>query len=208
MEVLLAIKPEFVEKIFSGEKNYEFRKVVFKKEVDKVLIYASSPISKVVGEFEVKAVIQASLSKLWDVTKEGAGISEAYFRDYFKNKHEGCAIKIGRVKKYDMNGEMIYPIEIETANKVIDVDYETSKKIDSAFHEENETVIGWQTITFKKKRVAVLVKNITQLVAIPKKGYAVKYRPGFSGDECKCYITEGVYGYLRTRLDFESQYQN
>lgn len=33
MEVLLAIKPEFVEKIFSGEKKYEFRKVVFKKEV-------------------------------------------------------------------------------------------------------------------------------------------------------------------------------
>ena len=101
MEVLLAIKPEFVEKIFSGEKKYEFRKVVFKKEVDKVLIYASSPISKVVGEFEIKTVIQASLSKLWDVTKEGAGISEDYFRDYFKNKHEGCAIRIGRVKKYD-----------------------------------------------------------------------------------------------------------
>lgn len=130
------------------------------------------------------------------------------FKDTKGKEYDIPISSIDGIKKFDMNGEMIYPIEIETANKVIDVDYETSKKIDSAFHEENETVIGWQTITFKKKRVAVLVKNITQLVAIPKKGYAVKYRPGFSGDECKCYITEGVYGYLRTRLDFESQYQN
>lgn len=130
------------------------------------------------------------------------------FKDTKGKEYDIPISSIDGIKKFDMNGEMIYPIVIETANKTIDVDYETSKKIDSAFREENETVIGWQTITFKSKRVAVLIKDITQLIAIPKKGYAIKYKPGFSGDECECYITEGVYGYLRTRLDFESQYQN
>lgn len=130
------------------------------------------------------------------------------FKDTKGKEYDIPISSIDGVKKFNLNGEMIYPIEIETANKVIGVDYETAKKIDSAFWEENETVIGWQTITFKSKRVAVLIKDITQLIAIPKKGYAIKYKPSFSGDECECYITEGVYGYLRTRLDFESQYQN
>ena len=31
MKVLLSIKPEFVEKIFSGEKRFEYRKFAFKK---------------------------------------------------------------------------------------------------------------------------------------------------------------------------------
>ena len=30
MKVLLSIKPEFVEKIFSGEKRFEYRKNIFK----------------------------------------------------------------------------------------------------------------------------------------------------------------------------------
>jgi hypothetical protein len=52
--VLLSIKPEFVEKIFSGLKKYEFRRVIFKsKSVSRVVIYASSPVQRVVGEFAV-----------------------------------------------------------------------------------------------------------------------------------------------------------
>ena len=53
MNVILSIKPEFVEKIFSGEKQYEYRKVLFKQKVDTVYIYASRPISKIVGEFKI-----------------------------------------------------------------------------------------------------------------------------------------------------------
>ena len=40
MNVILSIKPEFVEKIFSGEKQYEYRKILFKQKVDTVYIYA------------------------------------------------------------------------------------------------------------------------------------------------------------------------
>ena len=36
MKVLLSIKPEYVDKIFSGEKRYEYRKSMFKnKNIDK-----------------------------------------------------------------------------------------------------------------------------------------------------------------------------
>ena len=57
MRVLLSIKPEFVEKIFSGEKLYEYRKAMFKNvNVSSVVIYSTMPVGKIVGEFKFKKI--------------------------------------------------------------------------------------------------------------------------------------------------------
>lgn len=45
MDVVMSIKPQFVGKIVTGEKNYEFRKYIPKKGIDRLWIYTSSPIS-------------------------------------------------------------------------------------------------------------------------------------------------------------------
>lgn len=100
MKVLLSIKPEYVEKIFSGEKIFEFRKVSFKKPVDTVVIYATMPIGKIVGEFEIEDIISCPPQDLWEKTKEQAGISFEFFQDYFLTKDIAHAIKIKNVKKY------------------------------------------------------------------------------------------------------------
>lgn len=101
MDVLLSIKPEFATKIFDGTKGYEYRRVIFKnKEVKRVIVYASSPISKVIGEFEIDEVINDAPSSLWDQTKDAAGISRAYFNSYFEGKENGYAIKVRRTKLY------------------------------------------------------------------------------------------------------------
>jgi predicted transcriptional regulator len=40
MDVLLSVKPKFVEKIISGTKRYEFRKIIFKEnEINRIYIY-------------------------------------------------------------------------------------------------------------------------------------------------------------------------
>ena len=71
MKVLLSIKPDFVEKVFSGEKKYEFRRVIFKKpEVNTVVVYASTPVQKVIGEFSVKNIIFDEIGSLWKKTKK------------------------------------------------------------------------------------------------------------------------------------------
>lgn len=101
MKVLLSIKPEFAEKIFSGEKKYEFRRTIFKeKAVNKVVVYASSPVQKVIGEFEIETVLTDDLDALWQRTKEHAGISKTFFYQYFSDKAKGHAIQIKKVKKY------------------------------------------------------------------------------------------------------------
>ena len=58
MNAILSIKQEFVKEIVSGRKRYEYRKAIFRQLVEKVYIYASAPVGRVVGEFEpVKILI-------------------------------------------------------------------------------------------------------------------------------------------------------
>ncbi|MCM3340593.1 ASCH domain-containing protein [Paenibacillus sp. MER TA 81-3] len=102
MKVLLSIKPEFVEKIFSGEKKYEYRKSIFKKEnIDTVVVYSTMPEGKIVGEFKIEAIIANRPDILWEKTKDASGISNLYFEKYFENRVEGYAIKISDPVLYD-----------------------------------------------------------------------------------------------------------
>ena len=101
MNIILSIKPEFANKIFEGDKKFEFRRSIFKnKNVSKVIVYASSPISKVIGEFEIGEILFKDLKTLWKETKEFSGITEDYFYEYFVGKENGFAIEVKRVKRY------------------------------------------------------------------------------------------------------------
>ena len=63
-------------------------------------MYATTPIGKVVGEFEVKAVLSLDLEELWSVTGKDGGVDEDLFREYFHGKEIGFAIEVGEYKKY------------------------------------------------------------------------------------------------------------
>lgn len=102
MKVLLSIKPEFAERIFSGEKKFEFRKAVFKDETVKtIVIYATMPTGKVVGEFEVGPILKDRPSKLWRKTKEFSGISKDFFEAYFQGRSSGYAISVRNAVRYE-----------------------------------------------------------------------------------------------------------
>lgn len=79
MKVLLSIKPEFADKIFNGTKKYEFRKNIFKnKDVDTVVVYASSPWKYIIGEFKIDAILCGNVDSIWKQThdfQESARIS-------------------------------------------------------------------------------------------------------------------------------------
>lgn len=101
MKVVLSIKPEFAYKIFDGTKRFEFRKSIFKNEnIRSIIVYASSPVQKVIGEFEIDEVLNYDLTTLWNLTQEFSGISEEFYYEYFANKEKGFAIKIKKTIKY------------------------------------------------------------------------------------------------------------
>lgn len=101
MKVLLSIKPEFANKIFNGSKKFEFRRVIFKNQnIKTIIVYASSPVQKVIGEFEIEEILNEDLNSLWEKTKDFAGIPEKFFFKYFGEKNKGFAIRIKKTKKY------------------------------------------------------------------------------------------------------------
>ena len=102
MKVLLSIKQEFVEKIFAGTKKYEFRKTLFKRnDVKHIVVYASAPIKRVVGEFEIKDILSDDVECIWEQTKDYSGITKEFYKSYFQNKKTANAIHIGHLKKYE-----------------------------------------------------------------------------------------------------------
>ena len=52
MNILISIRPNFCHLIYNGKKIYEYRKKIFThSNVDKVYIYATKPICKIIGCF-------------------------------------------------------------------------------------------------------------------------------------------------------------
>ncbi len=104
MKILLSIKPEYAEKILKGDKGYEFRKTLPKRfplAGKTVVIYACRPIGKIIGEFSIETVISGRPDRVWNETKDQAGINWEYFDHYFSRSTTANALKIKTVKRYE-----------------------------------------------------------------------------------------------------------
>lgn len=95
--VLLPIKPEYAQKILSGEKKIEFRKKKFASEVKYVIIYASHPVKLIIGFFSVDGIEEASPTTLWRRYCKVGGISYLEFRKYFHAKNRAVGIRVSAV---------------------------------------------------------------------------------------------------------------
>ena len=101
MKVLLSIKPEYANRIFDGTKKFEYRRSIFKDaSVTSVVVYASAPVQKVIGEFEIDGIRQDSPEGLWRTTGDYAGIAQDKLLAYFSGKASGYAIEVGALTKY------------------------------------------------------------------------------------------------------------
>ena len=97
----MSIKPEFVDRIVSGEKKYEFRRVLYKRDdISRIVVYASSPVCRIVGEIEVASLITDTPENLWQKTKDKAGISEQFFFAYFSGRDKANAIEVKAFHPY------------------------------------------------------------------------------------------------------------
>lgn len=111
MKVLLSIKPQYVKKIFEGKKRYEYRRSLFKRDdVDTVIVYATKPVGKVIGEFEIDRIIKEDPVALWEQTKRHSGILKKDYMEYFKEKESAFAIGIKSIKLYKE------PLELKDIN--------------------------------------------------------------------------------------------
>jgi predicted transcriptional regulator len=102
MKVLLSIKPEFAFKIFNGSKKYEYRRILFKHPgIKTIIVYASNPVKKVIGEFDIENILHEEPEMLWHKTGDHSGISREKFFDYFTDARKGYAIAVKSTHMYD-----------------------------------------------------------------------------------------------------------
>lgn len=95
--VLMPVKPQFAQLIMKGKKKAEFRKVRFIKQVSYIVVYASSPVQKILCYFEVSHIDEGSPTYLWKRYRSVGGIIYKEFQAYYANSTRGVAIGIGRV---------------------------------------------------------------------------------------------------------------
>lgn len=100
-KVLMSIKPEFANSIFEGTKLYEYRKYKLgRKDIVSVVVYATEPVSKIIGEFDIEKVLEETPQRLWELTHNGSGITEEFFYKYFENRNVSFAYKISNPQRY------------------------------------------------------------------------------------------------------------
>lgn len=102
MDVLLSIKPKYIESIINGQKRYEFRKTIFRRNyINSAYIYATSPVKKIVGAFRIGEIIKDRPSNLWERFNGVSGLNEDEFFNYFQEEDMGFAIEITDFKVFE-----------------------------------------------------------------------------------------------------------
>ena len=111
----MPIKPIYAEKIIDGSKKFEFRRASIKGDLTHLIIYASSPVKRILGVAIVDGVNISPPLEAWGNTKHAAGISRADFLHYFQGKEKAVTIKFKDILPL---GRDVCPKEIEVGFKV------------------------------------------------------------------------------------------
>jgi predicted transcriptional regulator len=99
--ILLSVKPKFANLIIDGSKLVELRRTVPAQTVGTIAIYSSSPVQMIVALASVKQTIEASPSKLWEISKDnGGGLTKAGLLAYFDSKKTGFALMLENVRVF------------------------------------------------------------------------------------------------------------
>lgn len=101
-EVLfLSVHPEFAARILNGTKTIELRRVRPRLNMGSpVVVYATSPVSSVVGVFTLGQMIVAHPDALWREHSERTGITLTTFAAYFRGTDRAIGLEVADVRAF------------------------------------------------------------------------------------------------------------
>lgn len=95
--VLLSIKPQYADLILAGIKRVELRRSWPSQEIGAMILYASSPVQRLVGMAYIDRVEEKDTNGLWQLANDfGGGLTRDELDNYFKGKKTAFGIMIHR----------------------------------------------------------------------------------------------------------------
>lgn len=101
VKALFSIKPSFARLILSGDKRCEYRRKLPARPISDIVIYATSPVSRIIGEVKVDSMVLLEKERLWQQTCSYGGISRGGFESYFCGTEMAGALLLSNPVTYD-----------------------------------------------------------------------------------------------------------
>ena len=99
--LFLSLKPEFAEMIISGDKTVELRRIRPRALPGTlVLVYASSPVMKLIGTCIVQEISVGTPREIWRIHGASTGVNRSGLVKYFHDTERGVAISVGTPKRF------------------------------------------------------------------------------------------------------------
>ncbi|MCV3734313.1 F0F1 ATP synthase subunit alpha [Ureaplasma miroungigenitalium] len=99
--IMVSVSPEEAEALFENEKPVLFFKVTPVQPVERVIVYATAPVKKVVGEFDLEEIKILNPRTAWRTYGANSVIKTAKeFNAYFANNSEAHVIIASAIYKY------------------------------------------------------------------------------------------------------------
>lgn len=96
---LIAIHPTYAEAILDGRKTVEFRRSMFPAVARFVVLYATAPVRRITGWFEVDSIERGKPEDLWRRHHRGGAVDGTTFQRYFSECSMGAAIRVQRATR-------------------------------------------------------------------------------------------------------------
>lgn len=100
--IIVSVKPPYARMLLEGSKTIELRRR-FSTNIPpntRVLIYATDPVKKILGECQIKKILKLPVEDLWRASCRDAMISWGTFKSYFSDLKEGYGIVLHKQQVY------------------------------------------------------------------------------------------------------------
>ncbi|WP_031489116.1 F0F1 ATP synthase subunit alpha [Ureaplasma canigenitalium] len=100
--IMISLSKNEAIELFENKKTTLFYKVIPSEEVERVVVYVTSPIKKVLGEFDLEEKLHTSLSKGWSTYKTtSVKTSKKDYESYFEGSKKAGVLLAKKVFQYN-----------------------------------------------------------------------------------------------------------
>jgi predicted transcriptional regulator len=78
----------------------EFRRSRIASDVSTVIVYATKPVGRIIGWFEVEEVVEGTPLALWRRFSSAGAIDRSSYLTYFREADRAFGIKVRRAKRF------------------------------------------------------------------------------------------------------------